>query len=868
MRQFFRAKEEYPEAILFFRLGDFYEMFFEDAVVAAKLLDITLTSRGVDEQGAPVPMAGVPHHAASHYVARLLELGQRVAICEQIGDPAKIKGIVPRQVVRVVTPGLVLDEDALDARAPNHLACVLAGEDGGVGLALLELSTLELRACRMDGTPALLAELVRLDPRELLLHAPLADVRADLGRMLPRVTVRDLDDAAVRDAMADAQAGTLAREATESGGLAPVAARACACVLRYAQRCQPGARVDVRRVVPYDPADQLRLDEAAIRNLELIRTLAGERAGSLLHLIDATETPMGARALRERLLAPLTDLGAIRRRHDAVEAFVGDATVRVAVRAAFARAGDMERLATRAVLGVATPRDLGALRNGLGAAARVAAILAEVGARGTDDTVARMVPDDVCDDMARRLAAALVDDPPALVNQGGVVRDGYDERVDELRELQRSAQGLVLELEARERERTGIASLKIRFTRVFGYYIEITRARLGAVPGDYRRKQTVAGGERFTTQALDDLQAKILNAEDRLRDLETLLFEGLRQEVGAEAHRLKRLAMRLGDIDVHAALADVAHRFGYARPELDDGAALELVEARHPVVERGVEAGTFVPNDVRLDADAARLMVLTGPNMAGKSTVMRQVALAVILAQAGSFVPARRARIGVVDRVYTRVGASDNLVRGQSTFMVEMQETASILRGATRRSLVILDEIGRGTSTYDGLAIAWAVAEHLHDVVGCRAMFATHYHELCDLARHHPGTVNFNVAAEQVGERIVFLRSLVPGGASRSYGVEVARLAGVPEIVLARARAILGALENESAPGRASSDAGPRHVPVDAGAGAQVGIFEATRGAPRASDVEATIGALDLDRMTPIEALIALGKLQAMLKRV
>ena len=869
MRQFFRAKEEYPDALLFFRLGDFYELFFEDAVLASKLLDITLTSRGVDDDGSPVAMAGVPHHAASGYIARLLELGQCVAICEQMEDPSKVKGIVPRQVVRVVTPGLVLDADALDARAPNHLACVLAG-DGEYGLATLELSTLELRACRMDGVPAVLAELVRIDPRELLLHAPIAGLRAELTRLTPRLVVRDLDAGAPLEATKDEHVQRLVTEATSTGALPAIAARAGACALAYAQRCQPAARVDVQRIAPYDPTDQLRLDEAAIRNLELIRTLSGERVGSLLHLMDATETPMGARALRERLLAPLTDLGAIRRRHDAVAAFADDATLRAAVRADLAAIGDIERLTTRATLEVATPRDLGALRNGLHAAARVAATLAQAGARGTDDTVARLVPDDVCADIATRLATTLVDEPPVAANQGGIVRDTYDERVEELRGLQRSSQNVILDLEGRERARTGIANLKIRFTRVFGYYIEITRSRLDAVPAEYRRKQTVAGGERFTTPELDEVQGKILNAEDRLKDLEAMLFEALRAEVGAQAQRLKRLAVRLGDVDVHAALADVAQRLGYVRPELDGSVSLDLVQARHPIVERAVDAGAFVPNDVHLDAEGARLMVITGPNMAGKSTVMRQVALAVILAQTGAFVPARRARIGVVDRVYTRVGASDNLARGQSTFMVEMQEAASILRGASRRSLVILDEIGRGTSTYDGLAIAWAVAEHLHDAIGCRAMFATHYHELCDLARSHAGAVNFNVAAEQVGERIVFLRSLVPGGANRSYGVEVARLAGVPEIVLARARAILGTLEDGTGGATAATGsrphAGPTHATPTA-TGAQIEMFAGVPDAPRASEVEATLGGLDLDRMTPLEALVALGRLQAMLKR-
>ncbi len=862
MVQFFRAKEQHPDALLFFRMGDFYELFYEDAVVASQLLDLTLTSRSKGPVGEAIPMAGVPHHAAAGYIARLLEKGQRVAICEQMADPSKVKGIVPREVVRVITPGLVLDPDALDARAHNYLACVARGTGAALGLATLELTTSEARACVVADVALLLAELARLDPREVLVPAgdgPLLDA---LARVLPRAAVREQPPVDAAPVLVAALGADGARAV--AARLAPAAATAAAGALAYALEAQHGVALGVRDVAAWDPSAQLVLDEAAVRNLELVRTLGGERRGSLLHLLDETRTAMGARLLRRRLLSPLTELASIRRRHDAVEAFVLDPALREGVREALAGTGDLERLATRAALGVATPRDLGALRDGLIAAAAVAARL-QARARALVDGLGPSVPADLCEDVASELATALVDTPPIAAREGGVFRDRIDARIDELRSLSSSGKDVLLALEERERQRTGIGSLKIRFTRVFGYYLEVTKRHLPQVPADYRRKQTVAGAERFTTDELDDLQAKILNADERLQAIEAALFEELRERVAEHAHRLHGLSARLADLDVHAALAEVAHRNGYVRPMLDEGTALAFEELRHPVVERLAAAGAFVPNDVRLDAAGARMMIVTGPNMAGKSTVMRQTALAVILAQAGAFVPARSAQIGLVDRVYTRVGASDNLASGQSTFMVEMTETAAILRGATRRSLVVLDEIGRGTSTYDGLAIAWAVAEQLHDVVGCRAMFATHYHELCELAETRDGVVNFNVAAREYGGEVVFLHELVRGAASRSYGVAVARLAGVPETVLARAHAILAALER----GAALPSGGRASVrPRDEAGRAQLDLFGAAPvaepSAQEALEGELTraVRALEVERMTPLDALVALAALR------
>jgi DNA mismatch repair protein MutS len=854
MQQFFRAKEQYPDALLFFRMGDFYEFFYEDAVEASRLLELTLTSRSKGENDVPIPMAGIPHHAATGYIAKLLELGRKVAICEQMADPATVKGIVPREVVRVVTPGLVLDPEVLDARAHNYLASV-ARAAGAVAVVTLELSTGELRACRLDDAAAALTELIRLDPRELLLGSDVAELAEVVARVLPRCVITRQQgerDASVLARVLGSEESARAERAFDGSVLS-----AAAQALSYAEQSQPGRPLGPVRLESYSPSDQLSLDEAAVRNLELVKTLGGERRGSLLALLDHTCTSMGARALRRRLLAPLTEVAAIRRRHDAVEAFVADRTLRGAVRDALARVNDLERLATRTAAQVATPRELGGLRSGLAAAAELRALLTSPHAGElVESGIERLAPEDLCSDLRAMLEACLCDEPPISMNQGGIIRVGCDARIDELRELASSSKDVVLALEEREKKRTGISSLKIRYTRVFGYYIEITRSNLGSVPSEYRRKQTIANGERYVTEELEELERKIESADSTARALEQERFEGLRRAIAEHAARLCTLAARIAELDVHASFAELADRYDYQRPVIDGGLMLRFCELRHPVVERLAAAGSFVPNDVELDAEAARLMVITGPNMAGKSTTMRQVAIAVIIAQAGGFVPAREAHVGVVDRIYTRVGASDNLAEGQSTFMVEMREAAAILRGATRRSLVILDEVGRGTSTYDGLAIAWAIAEYLHDVIGCRGMFATHYHELCELAASRKGVRNYNVAAREYGESVVFLHKLVEGGANRSYGVAVAKLAGLPEIVLARSRALLSQLEAGDLKPGGRADAKKAGAP-------QLELFSAVPAAP--SPIEATVRELEIDQMTPMQALIALAQLKALL---
>ncbi|MFO0680020.1 MAG: DNA mismatch repair protein MutS [Polyangiaceae bacterium] len=865
MRQFLSAKEEHPDALLFFRMGDFYELFYDDAVVASRALDLTLTSRNKGAEDA-IPMAGVPHHAASSYVKRLTDQGFKVAICEQMADPSKVKGIVPRAVVRVVSPGIAFDDEGLVARENLFLVAVEAEGADRFGIAALDVSTGELSACEATGREAIVAELVRLDPREVLAGPGAAEATHAAFHARPRTVVRSESEAALDDAGA---LGILAdvlgaREADRAPGSA-VVKRAAARVLAMAKAAEPLAKLPVQRLEVYELGDTLLLDDTSQRHLELVRSLQGDERGTLLGVVDATMTAPGARLLRRRLLAPLTDVAAIRRRHDAVEAFVANPKVRAEVRSALDAVGDVERLAVKIAMDRAAPRDLVALRRSLAVVPSVRDLLASLpdfaarSALGVDDAASF----DACADVHDRTVVALSDEPPVKLADGGVLRDGFDALLDEARTLSSDGQRLLVELEGRLREEAQIPGLKIRYTRVFGHYLEVTRSQLDKVPKTWRRKQTVATGERYTEPSLDTLADKIAHADESVASREGELFASLVKELALHAPRLRALAARLAEWDVASALAEIAHKYDYARPEVDDGTDLVVEEGRHPVVERLAASGTFVPNDVTLSATAeppgtGRLWLVTGPNMAGKSTFMRQVALVVILAQSGSFVPAKRARVGVVDRVLTRVGASDNLAGGESTFMVEMKETANVLRRATRRSLVVLDEIGRGTSTYDGLAIATAVAEHLVDVVGCRSLFATHYHEMTDLETTHPGLVNVSVSAREHAGDIVFLHQIKRGAASQSYGVACARLAGIPELVLSRARSLLEELERKDA-AAPTEDAprGRRHAKEP-----QLDLFPAVT--PPHPVLE-RLRAVDVDRLTPLEALTLVAHLKSSL---
>jgi DNA mismatch repair protein MutS len=849
MRQYLEIKDQHPESVLFFRLGDFYEMFFEDAVLASRLLDLTLTTRDKGKEDA-VPMCGVPHHAARGYVARLVELGHKVVICEQVEDPRQAKGIVRREVVRIVTPGVILDEEALEARAPRYLAAVVP-EGAGFGLAYLDVTPGEFRATSLGDVVALGAELGRVDPRELLVGREALTEGGALASLAlleqGRLTLSHdppPDLAAARELLARALA-------EDVQAWSPAIACAAAWVVSYARATQPGGALPLTRLQRYAQAETLVLDDACVQHLELLRTIVGgKREGSLLHLLDETRTAPGGRLLRRWLLFPLTDVTAIRRRQDAVELLVEQAALRAELRACLAEIYDLERLAGRVKLGAAQPRDLAALRRSLDKLPELARILGTARQRVAPELLE--LPGASLAELAgiaAEIAAVLVDDPPA---QGGTVeaiRPGASAEIDELRGLAAGGKDGIAAIEERERGRTGIGSLKIRYNRVFGYYIEITRSNLKAVPADYVRKQTLANAERYVTPDLAELEAKVLGAEERLETLTSAAFAELRRRVGDRLPALARAAEQVATLDVLAGLAEVAHLQGWCRPLVDEGERLDLEDGRHPVVERLAAAGGFVANHCTLDPRDAQLVILTGPNMAGKSTYMRQVAVAALLAQIGSNVPARRAHLGIVDRIFTRVGAADNLAAGESTFMVEMRETAQILASATRRSLIILDEIGRGTSTYDGVSIAFAVAEYLHDVIGAKTLFATHYHELTVLATRRPRVRNMSVAVREHAGEVVFLHRVVDGPASRSYGIEVARLAGLPRSVLGRARQLLAALESRAG-GQGSPPPGATDGP-DHGAPP-----------PPGAALLAELADLDTDQMTPLEALQTLAALR------
>ncbi|MCE9580626.1 MAG: DNA mismatch repair protein MutS [Deltaproteobacteria bacterium] len=852
MRQFLEIKERYPDAIVFFRLGDFYEMFFDDAVVAAGLLDLTLTTRDKGKDDA-VPMCGVPHHASRGYIARLTEHGRTVVVCEQTEDPKLAKGLVKREVVRVVTPGITLDDEVLDPRQARYLACVVPGgakPDAPWGLAYLDVTTGEFRAATITGAAALADELARVAPREVLATAADLEGAAAPVRARWRVPWTAIELPAAKDARAalDAELATGKLLADH-----PHAAVAAAAVLAYARATQPAGVLPVVRLALYDPAATVVLDETAIANLELVQTLIGARTqGSLLAVLDDTRTAPGARLMRRWLLYPLTDVPQIRRRHDAVEWLTRRPHLRAELRRALADTGDLERLAGKATLGVATPRDLGRLRDSLLGLPDLVALV-QRGAEAIDPVpeLVELAPiaAPALAALGARLTAALVEQPPAMTKDGGVIRGGHDAIVDESRALTDGGKEAVLAIEVRERERSGIGSLRVRYNRVFGYYLEITKSHLARVPADYIRKQTVATGERYVTPELAELESKILTAQETLIARETELFRGLVGEVAALAAALGQAGAALAVLDVVTGLAEVAQRQGYVRPTVDDGLLIDLEDSRHPVIEAANPAGSFVPNDCRLDPAREQLVLITGPNMAGKSTYMRQVAHAALMAQLGSFVAAKRAHIGVCDRVFTRVGAADDLSRGESTFMVEMRESAAILAGATRRSLVVLDEVGRGTSTFDGVSIAWAVAEYLHDAIGARTLFATHYHELCALAETRPRVKNVSVAVREHQGEVVFLRRVIAGAASRSYGIDVARLAGLPRTVIARARQILAQLE------------GGAHL----GASPQLSLMPLIAPAPTdpGTAVLARLRAIDPDHLTPMEALATLAALRA-----
>ena len=862
MQQYHRMKAEHPEALLFFRMGDFYELFFDDAVVAAKALDIALTSRSKEKDGTPIPMCGVPHHAVTGYVSRLVGQGFRVALCEQVEDPRTAKGVVRREVVRVVTPGTQLEASAVEPGDTSFVVAVVPG-DGGLGAAWLEPTTGDFSVVQWtgaDGWTRLRDELAATGPRELLVPrgAALPDWLRDPAQPEAAIPRAELEGSAFdprgarRDLLSQFGVTTLQAFGCES---LPLAVAAGGAALRYLRDTQKRALVHVTGLRTRDVDGGLVIDAVSRRNLELVENLLdGSRRGTLLEVLDLTRTAMGSRRLREWMLRPLAEVEAIQDRLDAVEEMGFRTVERGRFREGMRAVQDLERILGRVTLGTASPRDLVALARSLRALPAAAAALEECLA----PLVRRELKDvDPLADVAADVEATLVESPPPTAREGGLIRDGVDGELDELREISRGGRKTIAAIEERERGRTGISSLKVRFNRVFGYYIEVTKANLALVPDDYHRKQTVVGGERFITPELKEYEEKVLRADERILEREAALFEALRSRVSAAARRIQQTARAAATLDVLAALAEASCLYGYVKPRISREDELVYLEGRHPVMER-LLADPFVANDLRLGSDGPRLQILTGPNMGGKSTFLRQTALVVVMAQMGCFVPAREAKVGVVDRIFTRVGATDQILRGQSTFMVEMQETAHILRHATGRSVVLLDEVGRGTATFDGLSIAWAVAEHIARAGsrGPKTLFATHYHELVDLAADVPGVGNLHVAAREWRDGVVFLRKIEAGGSDRSFGIQVARLAGLPAPVVVRAQEILRNLERtefdrEGRPRIARSET------AEPPPGRQLALFS--------GQDEAALDDLrrvDINGMTPVEALAFLAELK------
>ena len=875
MDQYFGMKEECGDALLLFRMGDFYETFGPDAEIAARVLNITLTSRQKDKEGNRIPLAGIPYHALDAYLPKLVAAGYKVAICEQVEDPRKAKGLVKREIIRVITPGTIIEPSMLEEGSNNYLASIFE-EDGRIGLSLLDVSTGEFLATELPASGGKLSsELAKFRPSECLV-ASSADLR-HFGE-LSGVFVQRLEDSSF-----DLK-GALVRLADHFGGerverwglpALPAAARACGAVLSYLQSARLPALDHIAEVRLYSPEDFMVLDETTLRNLEIFRNIRDRsKRGSLVEFLDETSTPGGSRTLRKWLQMPLLSPEDIGRRLDVVEELVGDPLLRADLREALKGGGDLERVVARTSCGTASPKDLRALKASIEGLPRIVAILTEARSEKLVNLRERLKIGPL-GEVADLIGRAVADDPPSAIREGGIIRDGYDPELDGLRSLLREGRGWIARMERQERDRTGIKSLRVGYNNVFGYYIEVTKANLSAVPPEYIRKQTLAGGERFITPELKEMESRVLSAQERSASLEEEIFISVRREAAAKSREILERGEALGELDVFVTLAAVAADGEFVRPQLNDRGEIFMRASRHPILERTMRGG-FVANDVDLDGRSNRVIILTGPNMAGKSTYMRQIALAIILAQIGSFVPAAFASISPVDRIFTRVGAYDDLSAGQSTFMIEMTELAKILSSATSKSLILLDEIGRGTSTFDGLAIAWSVTEQIHNRVRGKAVFATHYHQLTQLAGVLPGVKNYNMAVKEEGDTVIFLRTVVPGATDRSYGIHVAKLAGVPEEVVARAKEILREIEREAVieplvgsprrrrggpkytqliffqepKPRAEGEDGPGfmgkgHAPTDGG----VGILKEMRD-------------LDLNGLTPIEAINKLSEYQ------
>ncbi len=893
IQQYLQIKAQYPDCILFFRMGDFYEMFFEDAVVASKELDIVLTSRG-KHQGKDIPLCGVPYHSADTYIARLVNKGYRVAICEQVEDPKKAKGIVKRAVTRVITPATVLDAQSLEQGLHSFLASIATDFKGKFGIAHLDFSTGEFFCTEVKGISALFDELGRIEPKELILPKPLfsssefkkywEDFVNQLGRE-PALNLEEEDEFDFQINY-DRLINHFKVESLAGFGLdsAQQAIRASGVILSYLEKTQKGdsappvevgggepAKLEaplshITEIKFYTTSDYMILDEATKRNLELTRTLReGKEKGSLFNLINLCITPMGSRTLLNWLNYPLVKINEINQRLDAVEFLKSEHPLRLDLRNLLRRVSDLERLASRVSMKSANARDLLGIKESLKVIPQIKELLSTASVEFLIKINKNLNP---MDSLVELLERSIAEDAPSVLHEGRLIKKGFNKELDELISLQKDARSYLAQIEAREREKTGIPSLKIGYNKVFGYYLEVTKPHLHLVPDYFQRRQTLVGAERFVTPELKELEAKILSAEDRIIELNYELFCRVREEVASQAEKLKKVAKELGKLDAILSLAEVSARRDYQRPVVDESDVIDIKAGRHPVIEALRPSEPFIPNDIYLDNKDHQILIITGPNMAGKSTILRQTALIVLLAQIGSFVPADSARIGIVDRIFTRVGASDILVRGLSTFMVEMIETAQILRYATPKSLILLDEIGRGTSTYDGLSIAWAVVEYLHDRPEhqARTLFATHYHELVDLEKIKPRVKNYHIAVKEWQGEIIFLRKLVRGGTSRSYGIQVARLAGIPQEVIERAKEILANLEMGEYDQQGRPSWSRSRKEKSSPAVSQLNLFAQSTD-PLWEEIKKELESTELETVSPIEALNILWKWKQKLKK-
>jgi len=894
MKQFLEVKAQHPDAILFFRVGDFYEMFFDDAVKASSILQITLTSRNKNKKDS-IPLCGFPHHSASGYIAKLIRSGESVAICEQVEDPATAKGIVRREVVRVITPGTVIDPELLNAKENNYLAAILwdkgkqPTEAKQIGLACLDLSTGDFRLLASDAAWVdIEGELIKISPKEILISSRYEERQADLTALSEQSVIRFIPaDFFAQEDAAEVLKNHFKLQTVASLGGGRLSLCAAGALLSHIQDKQKTALGNIATLRPIAASDTLRIHPLALKHLDLVPFSRAQKEQTLFHLLDLTVTAMGGRLLKEWILRPLLKPAAIEERQSGVAFFYDNLELRTAVQSQLKKISDLERLIGRISLKATQPRELIALKESVALLPEIHKALFKTKNEPMEQQTATaqhppllatlLATWDNLESVYRTIDAAIVNDPPFAIKDGGVIKSGYVKELDELRRFQKEGHSMLTEIEQKERQRTGIESLKVRYNRVFGYYIEVSDTQLKKVPEDYIRKQTLTRAERFMTPELTELEMKLSGAKEAIAVLENRTFEEIRYDLSQETARIQEMAKKIAQLDLLVALAEVAHRNHYCRPLVNDDLKIRIIEGRHPVLEQVAGQGiqhSFIPNDAMIAVPGEQLLILTGPNMAGKSTYMRQVALIVLMAQMGSYVPARKATIGVVDQIFTRVGAQDALSEGMSTFMVEMTEMSQILRHATSKSLILLDEIGRGTSTFDGLSIAWAIAEYVHNTLGARTLFATHYHELTGLSVVYEGIKNYHVLVREWGEEIVFLRKMVAGGSDKSYGIQVGRLAGLPPAIIKRSKAVLKALEK-------NATGSPLYTHLTGTGGRkfeeQPGLFSSP--APEAIEPETeahssdpihplieTLQKIDANQMTPMEALQFLADLSEQAK--